>query len=294
VPTRPPTRRGRPQVDRWRNAVLDDDTLESSTKLVGVVLARYMDFYDLDDARPTHERIARESGLALRTVKSHMKKLLDSGWVVMTKKGGSGRANVYAGRFVNGAVVAPSPPASMVQPTTVDGAVTAHHHENQGSDRAPPRGGASPSSPGIVSILAKPQENCPLCRGSGVFDGEQCACHYMFDHWLDIVDRPDVSADPTCWQCRGSGWRLVEVDGCPGDIFFCDCVLRTPPRRGCSRCDGAGWYVTQCDSAVNHEWIDDSGRHVAGDHQRHSRPCACHRSQEPHPNRTSEPFAVAQ
>ena len=67
--------------------------LPATAKLVGLVLATYVDGETGENAHPGEERLAADCGLSVRAVRQHLGKLRDVGLIERTQKG---RANQHA------------------------------------------------------------------------------------------------------------------------------------------------------------------------------------------------------
>lgn len=82
----------------WRGAILKSD-LEPTTRHVALTLSTYMGDVG-ESAHPGPTRLAKDTGLSLRTVKHHLGVLVDRKWLVITEHGGlkgeKRKANCYA------------------------------------------------------------------------------------------------------------------------------------------------------------------------------------------------------
>lgn len=80
----------------WRKQILEDIDLRSTTKLVAMVLHYHMD-NNSGECFPSEELIAKESGLSIRCVVMHIKKLKQNFYISIKKeKGGQGwNRNMY-------------------------------------------------------------------------------------------------------------------------------------------------------------------------------------------------------
>lgn len=88
------------KVWSWRQAIAKAK-LESSTKLVLFILANYMNEHG-GGCYPTVETITEESGLSDRTVRTHLHKARDAGFIEVRKHGFSGQEwanNEYHARY---------------------------------------------------------------------------------------------------------------------------------------------------------------------------------------------------
>ena len=86
-------------TDDYRKALYESE-LPSTTKLVGLAMTEFMDHRTLADARPGPALLARRTGLAARTVKREVARLVRDGWLQQTLRGGSSLkrlASVYSG-----------------------------------------------------------------------------------------------------------------------------------------------------------------------------------------------------
>jgi hypothetical protein len=75
----------------WRKAFLASDDLEPSTRLVLLVIACHMD-KNGNDSYPSQERLARETGLARRSVWTHIQEAVAKGWLKVSGRGLKGQA----------------------------------------------------------------------------------------------------------------------------------------------------------------------------------------------------------
>ena len=118
------------QFFSWRSAVLDSD-LQSSTKLVLLVISTYMNDHG-GGAYPSQNTIVNKSSLSKRTVVDHIEIACNAGWLIKDTHGFSGqgwRRNEYKIAFPDviidgddegGAVIAPR--QKVVQPLHKGGA----------------------------------------------------------------------------------------------------------------------------------------------------------------------------
>jgi len=81
---------------RWRQQIVEDQTIASTTKLVAHTLHYHMD-NNTGECFPSEELIAKESGLSIRCVVMHIKKLKQNFYITIKKeKGGQGwNRNMY-------------------------------------------------------------------------------------------------------------------------------------------------------------------------------------------------------
>ncbi len=81
---------------RWRQQIVEDEFISSTTKLVAHTLHFHMD-NKTGECFPSEELIAKESGLSVRSVVSHIKKLKQKFYIAIhKKKSGQGwNRNVY-------------------------------------------------------------------------------------------------------------------------------------------------------------------------------------------------------
>jgi hypothetical protein len=78
----------------WQRALCSQECpLAPTTKFVGLARSIYMDG-DGTNCRPSAKRISEDTGLGVRTVKRADKTLADTGWLVVTQRGGSPRGGV--------------------------------------------------------------------------------------------------------------------------------------------------------------------------------------------------------
>lgn len=70
----------------WRSALCDSD-LEPTTRHVALTLSLYMNERG-GSAFPGASRMARDTGLAVSTVRTHLAALVESSWLVLVEKGG--------------------------------------------------------------------------------------------------------------------------------------------------------------------------------------------------------------
>jgi hypothetical protein len=86
---------------RWADAVLDAD-LSAKAKLVGLTCAvRWMHRDHLNNVRPGTPLLMHTTGLGRRSVTTALQELRAAGLLVLVKKGGYGKANLYAAQFPN-------------------------------------------------------------------------------------------------------------------------------------------------------------------------------------------------
>ena len=85
-----PKKKQKPPLYRWLDAVVESD-LESSTRFVLWVISRHMD-KNGDDCYPSQERLARETGMARRSVWTHIQKAVAKGWLKVSERGLKGQA----------------------------------------------------------------------------------------------------------------------------------------------------------------------------------------------------------
>ena len=82
----------------WRTAICTSG-LDPTTRHVGLTLSLYMNERG-GSAFPGALRLAGDTGLTERTVRDHLRSLVESGWLeILTPGGGRKRANEYAARF---------------------------------------------------------------------------------------------------------------------------------------------------------------------------------------------------
>jgi len=164
-------------VFEWRDAIrrpAPGHELKPTERLVAFVLSFYMDKDSLEDARPGPARLASETGLAPRTVKSALAALERAGWTVQTTKGGTRKggsakvASTYKGVLLTSDERAPvqeehgSTRAGNarvpVQETTDTRAGDAHHLV---PDLAHTSGGSVPDLVELASTLcSQPSDPC--------------------------------------------------------------------------------------------------------------------------------------
>ena len=75
-------------VYKWQRALLCDSELNSTAKLVGLVLSTYADGQTGDSIYPARATIARACGFDVRTVDHAIERLEIAGWVTVTRTGG--------------------------------------------------------------------------------------------------------------------------------------------------------------------------------------------------------------
>ena len=149
---------------RWERAFRENCGLPASTRLVGLVVATFMDD-DGTDAWPGLVTLSRCCGLGQRAVSKHLAVLVESGWLVRTREGrkvGSG-----AGAFGQPAAYVASIPAggTGVHPGTFP----------TGTDVPP---GIPPTGtdvhPGISQGVVSGSQGAPACvpTGTGVHPTE--------------------------------------------------------------------------------------------------------------------------
>src|SRR4051812_29224564 len=84
----------------WRSAICESD-LPATTRHVALALSLYMSERG-DSAHPGATRLARDTGLSERCVRSQLAKLAETGWLILRERGGEKgdkrRANVYEAR----------------------------------------------------------------------------------------------------------------------------------------------------------------------------------------------------
>jgi hypothetical protein len=109
---------GTSKVFAWRDALQDESGLPGLTRWVGTVLSRYGRFADLTNFRPGHGTLARRTGLDLKTVKAHLRRLESSGWIRLSDPGRPGTSASYDLLFpVGGPSAAASVPAAPQEQT---------------------------------------------------------------------------------------------------------------------------------------------------------------------------------
>lgn len=101
----------RPGVYTWR-AALTESGLPPVTRHVGLVLSLYMSEKG-DSAFPGTKRMVADTGLSDRTVRDHLGRLVDAGWLVLVEQGGGRRANSY-----RAVIPTPAAPAGVDVPST--------------------------------------------------------------------------------------------------------------------------------------------------------------------------------
>lgn len=95
----------------WRSALCDSD-LEPTTRHVALTLSLYMGERG-DSAHPGAARIAHDSGLSERSVRTHLGILVDRGWLRVVTRGGLKGAKKVANAYE---ATIPVPPAPMAVP----------------------------------------------------------------------------------------------------------------------------------------------------------------------------------
>ena len=91
---------GRPTNVRWGKAMALDPALSSKAKAVGTVCALlYADYDTLENIRPGTPNLARDTGLSERGVNRGLRELIEHDYLIKVRRGHSGRATLYRGRF---------------------------------------------------------------------------------------------------------------------------------------------------------------------------------------------------
>jgi len=141
-------------VYRWRRALCDSE-LSSSARLVGWAMSMDMQA-DGGGARPGGTRLAKFSGLSVRTVRSALSELTSTGYLLVTEQGGTRpgerKASAYQAAFPvstsgnprTGESLAPVKP--LHQSGGATGAAVAHQSVNPPLDTSP-SDGTTPMSP---------------------------------------------------------------------------------------------------------------------------------------------------
>jgi hypothetical protein len=122
-------------TDQYRAAIWKATDLPSNDKFVALAMVEFMNHKTLGDARPGPELLKRRTGLSVSTVKRSLKRLVDSGWLVVVKKGGSasGRklATIYAGHMPTSSNPCQTDTGLHVEPVS-------HRHGNPCQSDTPP------------------------------------------------------------------------------------------------------------------------------------------------------------
>lgn len=118
----------------WRAAICDS-TLAPTTRLVALTLSLHMNERG-GSAFPKQATLARESGLSVDTVRDHLQKLRETGWLVALTYATPGRPVEYAAAIPQGGVQTPT--LGGVENPTQD-VITGRREEPNGSSLARPR-----------------------------------------------------------------------------------------------------------------------------------------------------------
>src|SRR5262245_10884692 len=87
---------GRTFVQRWCDALEADERISHTTWAVLYRLSMWADWWTGDNCRPGHARVARATRLCMTTVRHHIRKGIDLGYIEVVKRAHGGRGKIRA------------------------------------------------------------------------------------------------------------------------------------------------------------------------------------------------------
>jgi hypothetical protein len=85
--------------ERWIRAVRRTELKPRAKHVAEVLASKYMDWDTLGSCYPGRSKLATETSMSVRTVDAALADLVAAGWLIMVKRGRTGRNTLYRGAW---------------------------------------------------------------------------------------------------------------------------------------------------------------------------------------------------